>query len=104
MVILSGQDEDLDVHSVFILYKPFQCFMIFLIFVVTVVSNCSIILNISQSNIKSSMVSFIIIKHLCIVDLCGALAILPVPFIATFGWVHSTISRQSEIHLIVETV
>ena len=78
-----GQGEDED-HHVIILSKPFQCFVIIIIFLVTVVSNCSIILNISKSDVKSRVISFILIKNLCIVDLCGAILILPVPFIATW--------------------
>jgi hypothetical protein len=48
-----------------------------------VVSNLSVIINISQSDIKKRIVSFVLIKNLCIVDLFGAVLVLPFPLVAT---------------------
>ena len=69
--------------SVFIISQPAQCAVIVLILLVSVLTNCSIIINIINSDIKKSIVTFIIIKNLCIVDLCGACLILPAPLLAT---------------------
>ena len=77
------EDSTTAAHDIIIISKPVQCCVIIIIFLVTVVSNCSIILIISKSKVKSGKVSFILMKHLCIVDLCGAVLILPVPFLAT---------------------
>ena len=69
--------------KVFIISQTFQCSLIIIIIIITVLFNCSIIINISNCDIKSRIVSFVLIKNLCIVDLVGALLILPVPLAAT---------------------
>ena len=70
--------------QVFIFSWTLQCSVILVIIVVTVVTNCCIIINVGGSDIKNRIISFVLIKNLCIVDLCGALLILPVPLVATF--------------------
>ena len=57
--------------------------MIVLILLTSILTNCSVIINIINSDIKKSIVTFVIIKNLCIVDLCGACLILPAPLVAT---------------------
>ena len=69
--------------KVFIISQAFQCSLIIIIIIITVLFNCSIIINISNCDIKSRIVSFVLIKNLCIVDLVGTLLILPVPLAAT---------------------
>ena len=69
--------------KVYIISQAFQCSLIIIIIIVTVLFNCSVIINISNCDIKSRIVSFVLIKNLCIVDLVGALLILPVPLAAT---------------------
>jgi hypothetical protein len=69
---------------VFYISQAFQCSVILVILVLTVATNISIVLNISQSDIKKRIVSFVLIKNLCIVDAVGAMLILPVPLAATF--------------------
>ena len=70
--------------TVFVFSKVLQCSLILIILFLTVVSNCSVILNISRNDIKNQIVSFVLIKNLCIVDLFGALLILPAPLAATY--------------------
>ena len=69
--------------AVFIISQPLQCGVIVLILLTSVLTNCSVIINIINSDIKKSIVTFVIIKNLCIVDLCGACLILPAPLVAT---------------------
>ena len=69
--------------KVYIISQAFQCSLIIIIIIVTVLFNCSVIINISNCDIKSRIVSFVLIKNLCIVDLVGALLILTVPLAAT---------------------
>ena len=69
---------------VFYVSQALQCTLILVILLVTVATNISIVLNISKSDIKKHMVSFVLIKNLCIVDAVGALLILPWPLAATF--------------------
>ena len=69
--------------GVWILSQPIQSIIIVLIIIITVFTNTAIIINISCSQIKRSTVNFVLIKHLCIVDLFGALFILPVPLVTT---------------------
>ena len=69
--------------AVFIFSRPFQCGVIALIILASVLTNCSVIINIINSDIKKSIVTFVIIKNLCIVDLCGACLVLPAPLVAT---------------------
>ena len=61
----------------FIFSQPLQCAVIVLILLISIVTNCSVILNITNSDIKKSIVTFVLIKNLCIVDLCGACLVLP---------------------------
>ena len=67
----------------FIFSQPLQCAVIVLILLISIVTNCSVILNITNSDIKKSIVTFVLIKNLCIVDLCGACLVLPAPLAAT---------------------
>ena len=64
--------------------QALQCSLILIILFITVVTNISIVLNIRNSEIKRRIVSFLLIKNLCIVDTVGAMLILPVPLAATF--------------------
>ena len=64
--------------------QALQCSLILLILAITVATNISIVLNIHNSEIKKRIVSFLLIKNLCIVDTVGAMLILPVPLAATF--------------------
>ena len=66
------------------LLQALQCSVILIILFITVVTNISIVLNIRNSEIKRRIVSFVLIKNLCIVDTVGAMLILPVPLAATF--------------------
>ncbi len=66
-----------------LLSQPLQCILIILVILLTVASNVSIILNISLNELKRRNTNFVLIKHLCIVDLCGAILIVPVPLAAT---------------------
>ena len=74
----------------FIVSKVLQCSLIRITLLLTVGSNCSVILNISRKDIKNQIVSFVLIKNLCIVDLLAALLILPAPLAAHIkvgnGW------------------
>lgn len=69
--------------AVFIFSKPLQCSVIIVIIIISIITNVSVIINIIKSDIKKSIVTFVIIKNLCIVDLCGACLILPVPLVTT---------------------
>ena len=69
---------------VFYFSQAAQCSLILVILAITVSTNVSIVLNIRNSDIKQHIVSFLLIKNLCIVDTVGALLILPVPLAATF--------------------
>ena len=64
--------------------QALQCSLILIILAITVITNISIVLNIRNSEIKRRIVSFLLIKNLCIVDTVGAMLILPVPLAATF--------------------
>ena len=68
---------------VFLFSQPLQCGVIVAILLISIITNCSVIINIINSDIKKSIVTFVIIKNLCIVDLCGACLILPSPLAAT---------------------
>ena len=68
---------------VFLFSQPLQCGVIVVILLISIITNCSVIINIINSDIKKSIVTFVIIKNLCIVDLCGACLILPSPLAAT---------------------
>ena len=68
---------------VFLFSQPLQCGVIVVILLISIIANCSVIINIINSDIKKSIVTFVIIKNLCIVDLCGACLILPSPLAAT---------------------
>ena len=63
--------------------QPLQCGVILVILIISIIANCSVIINIINSDIKKSIVTFVIIKNLCIVDLFGACLILPAPLAAT---------------------
>ena len=78
-----GGPEDITGGGVYLLSQPLQAIIISIILVITIVTNTTIIINISTSEIKRRTVNFVLIKHLCIVDLCGALFILPVPLVST---------------------
>ena len=67
-----------------LILQALQCSLILIILFITVVTNISIVLNIRNSEIKRRIVSFLLIKNLCIVDTVGAMLILPVPLAATF--------------------
>lgn len=71
--------------------QALQCSLILLILAITVATNISIVLNIHNSEIKKRIVSFLLIKNLCIVDTVGAMLILPVPLAATFKGVRCLI-------------
>ena len=79
----SGEMYEPPAGGVWILSQPIQSIIIVLIIIITVFTNTAIIINISCSQIKRSTVNFVLIKHLCIVDLFGALFILPVPLVTT---------------------
>ena len=79
----SVDSEDENTRNIVLISQSFQCALIIIIITLTVISNSIVIFNISQSDIKSSIVSFILIQHLCIVDLLGAFCILPLPLLAT---------------------
>ena len=81
MLCFKGEDIP---GPVFVVSKALQCSLILIILLLTVGSNCSVILNISRNDIKNQIVSFVLIKNLCIVDLFGALLILPAPLAATY--------------------
>ena len=69
--------------AVFLFSQPLQCGVILVILIISIIANCSVIINIINSDIKKSIVTFVIIKNLCIVDLFGACLILPAPLAAT---------------------
>ena len=75
---------------VFIVSKAVQCSLILIILILTIGSNCCVIFNISRNDIKNQIVSFVLIKNLCIVDLFGALLILPAPLAATYQGMENT--------------
>ena len=70
--------------EVYIFCQAVQCGLIILVLLLSVISNCSIVLNIVNSDIKKSIVTFVIIKNLCIADCIGACLVLPAPLAATF--------------------
>jgi hypothetical protein len=84
--IVAGEgtsEDDPAAGDVHLLSQPVQCVVIGLVILLTVASNVSIILNIGLSELKRRNTNFVLIKHLCIVDLCGAILIVPVPLAAT---------------------
>jgi hypothetical protein len=69
--------------EVYLLNQPVQCIFIALIIVLSVAANSLVVHNICQNKLKMRSVNFLLIKNLCIVDLVGALMVLPVPLVAT---------------------
>ena len=74
--------------NVILVSYTFQCVAIIIIIFFTIVLNISVIIHISQCSIKNKMNSYILTKHLCIVDLLGGVLILPFPFIATLTGIY----------------
>lgn len=75
-------EENAEPH-IWILNKPAQGLCISLIIITSIVLNISVIHNIYHNDLKLKTVHFLLIKNLCIVDLIGALCVLPIPLIAT---------------------
>ena len=79
---MNYDNQDVD-NTIIIVFRPLQVIVIGMLIALTVVANCSIIFHISNSATKANLVNFVLIKHLCFIDLCGGVFILPIPFIAT---------------------
>ena len=76
-------EEDMFGGGVWLLSQPAQAVIIAFILSITVIANVLVIINMSCSELKRKTVNFVLIKHLCIVDLAGALFVLPVPLVTT---------------------
>ena len=94
----SVDSEDENTRNIFLISQTFQCALIIIIITLTVAANSIVIFNISNCDIKSRIVSFILIQHLCIVDLLGAFCILPLPLLATVKGEHDYEPNNSEDH------
>ncbi len=68
---------------VYLLNQPVQCAVIALIIVLAAGVNALVIHNICSNELKLRSVNFLIMRNLCVVDLLGALLILPVPLAVT---------------------
>ncbi|XP_037086143.1 octopamine receptor-like, partial [Pollicipes pollicipes] len=75
--------DELGEPELSIMNKPAQSLCICLIITASVVLNICVIQNIYHNDLKLKTVHFLLIKNLCIVDLIGALCVLPVPLITT---------------------
>ena len=75
-------------RKVHLISQSSQIVLIILIIFISVTTNLTIIINISNCDIKTRIVSFNIIKYLCIVDLLGACLVLPIPLTATIEGKH----------------
>ena len=71
--------------NVIIVSQVLQCVSIITIIIFTVILNISIIIHISKCSVKNKVNSYVLTKHLCIVDLLGGVLILPLPLIATWN-------------------
>ncbi|XP_043197799.1 trace amine-associated receptor 13c-like [Amphibalanus amphitrite] len=69
--------------ELWIMNKPAQSLCICVIITAAVILNICVIQNIYHNDLKLKTVHFLLIKNLCIVDLIGALCVLPVPLITT---------------------
>ena len=79
----AAEEEDIFGGGVWLLSQPAQAVIIAFILSITVIANVLVIINMSCSELKRKTVNFVLIKHLCIVDLAGALFVLPVPLVTT---------------------
>ena len=72
----------------FFVNQPLQIICIACIILLAVGLNVLVIHNICCNELKLRSVNFILIRNLCVVDLLGALLILPVPLVVTAmgGW------------------
>ena len=69
--------------SITLVSHHIQVLVISIIIILCVLTNLFIISNIINCDIKSKIVSFQLIKYLCLVDLLGACTVLPIPLAAT---------------------
>jgi hypothetical protein len=81
--------KDMFSGGVWLLSQPAQAVIIAFILSITVIANVMVIINMSCSELKRKTVNFVLIKHLCFVDLLGAMLVLPVPLVSTIQGKHS---------------
>ena len=77
--------KEMSPGNVILVSQILQCASIIIIIILTVILNISIIIHISKCSVKNKVNSYVLTKHLCIVDLLGGVLILPLPLIATWN-------------------
>nr|XP_040565037.1 pinopsin-like [Lepeophtheirus salmonis]XP_040565038.1 pinopsin-like [Lepeophtheirus salmonis] len=90
-----------DVGEVYLLNQELQATFIILIILFAVVANLAVIHNVCLNDLKMKSVNFILIKNLCIVDLVGAICVLPIPLAATIKGVWDFGSTVCAINSVV---